>query len=138
MNWRNQICTKIYSRKLQLQTTYKLPIPINYNFSLETVTNNFSGNSFFPYEWYVWKEFYVFWVKDDGEFIICLENLNALIFILFCYTYVINDCLTARKVSVFGVILVRIFRHSVWIRRDTECLSQLKTLLPNRKLAWMF
>ena len=30
---------------------------------------------------------------------------------------------TAWKVSVFGVILVRIFPHSVWIRRDTEYLS---------------
>ena len=30
---------------------------------------------------------------------------------------------TAQKVSVFGVILVRIFPHSDWIRRDTEYLS---------------
>ena len=27
------------------------------------------------------------------------------------------------KVSLFGVILVRIFQHSDWIRRDTSCLS---------------
>ena len=30
---------------------------------------------------------------------------------------------TAWKVSVFGVILVRIFPHSDWIRRDTEYFS---------------
>ena len=30
---------------------------------------------------------------------------------------------TASKVYVFGVILVRIFLHSNWIRRDTEYLS---------------
>ena len=29
----------------------------------------------------------------------------------------------AWKVSVFGVILVHIFLHSDWVRRDTECLS---------------
>ena len=29
----------------------------------------------------------------------------------------------AEKVSVFGVILVRIFPHSDWIRRDMEYLS---------------
>ena len=31
--------------------------------------------------------------------------------------------ITAWKVSVFGVILVRIFPHFDWIRRDTEYLS---------------
>ena len=31
--------------------------------------------------------------------------------------------ITAWKVSVFGVILVCIFAHSDWIRRDTEYLS---------------
>ena len=30
---------------------------------------------------------------------------------------------TARKVSVFGAFLVRIFPHSDWIRRDTQYLS---------------
>ena len=30
---------------------------------------------------------------------------------------------TAQKVSVFGVILARIFPHSNWIRRDKEYLS---------------
>ena len=30
---------------------------------------------------------------------------------------------TAWKVSVFGVILARIFPHSDWLRRDTEYLS---------------
>ena len=30
---------------------------------------------------------------------------------------------TAWKVSAFGVILVGIFPHSDWIRRDTEYLS---------------
>ena len=31
--------------------------------------------------------------------------------------------ITAYKVSVFGVILVRVFPHLDWIRRDTEYLS---------------
>ena len=30
---------------------------------------------------------------------------------------------TARKVSIFGAFLVRIFPHSDWIRRDTKYLS---------------
>ena len=30
---------------------------------------------------------------------------------------------TAQKVSIFGVVLVRIFPHSDWIRRDMEYLS---------------
>ena len=34
--------------------------------------------------------------------------------------------LTAWKVSVFGVILVHIFPHLDWIRRDTEYLSLMK------------
>ena len=33
------------------------------------------------------------------------------------------NLITAQKVSIFGVILVCIFPHSDWIRRDTEHLS---------------
>ena len=36
--------------------------------------------------------------------------------------------LTAWRVSVFGVILVRIFPHSDWTRRDTQCLFIYKNL----------
>ena len=35
----------------------------------------------------------------------------------------VNTVHIACKVSLFGVILVRIFPHSQWIRRDTEYLS---------------
>ena len=37
----------------------------------------------------------------------------------------LNVC-TAWKVSAFGVILVRIFPHSDWIRRDTQYLVQMR------------
>ena len=38
---------------------------------------------------------------------------------------------TAWKVSVFGVILVRIFSHLDWIRRDTEYLYYLVQIREN-------
>ena len=38
---------------------------------------------------------------------------------------------TAWKLSVFGVILVRIFPHSEWIRRDTEYLRMWENLDQN-------
>ena len=44
-----------------------------------------------------------------------------------CWTWSIH-CIfkhTAQNVFVFGVILVRIFSHSDWIRRDKECLTVL-------------
>ena len=45
---------------------------------------------------------------------------------------------TAWKLPVFGVILVRIFPHSEWIRRDTEYLSEtvLKLYLVGHVRPW--
>ena len=42
---------------------------------------------------------------------------------IYIWFFKIDKCITAWKVSVFGVILVRIFSHSDWIRRDTPYLS---------------
>ena len=63
----------------------------------------------------------------------CQRQLHLLsfIYVLLCISTWWNEkeiCLewennTAWKVSVFGVILVRIFQHSDWIRRDTKYLS---------------
>ena len=48
------------------------------------------------------------------------STLNRLFTIFFVQSY------TARKVSVFGVFLARIFPHSDWIRRDTEYSVQMR------------
>ena len=43
---------------------------------------------------------------------------------------------TAWKVSVFGIILVRIFPHWDWIRRDTEYLSVFSPNTEKHGLKW--
>ena len=64
------------------------------------------------YPWIISVTFFivfnVFW-KLYGVYRI-LNNISRLIY-------------TTWKVSVFGIILVRIFPHSDWIRRDTPYLS---------------
>ena len=53
-----------------------------------------------------------------------LKEANQIRRIFFhVHSWILYSSFTAWKVSIFGVILARIFLHSDWIRRDTSYLS---------------
>ena len=56
-----------------------------------------------------------------------LSSIILLISLMRCSSHISHILIpyTAWKVSIFGVILVRIFPHLDWIRRDTQYLSVL-------------
>ena len=66
-------------------------------------------------------------------------------FVLFHVLRAVCDQFTAWKLSVLGVILVRIFPHSGWIRRDTvsllinsECGKMRTRITPNTDTFYYF
>ena len=75
---------------------------------------------FFLQEWKVCKESYC-WI----EIIFSIEDCIVLLSISIAHTKRVKSIIrnhtdsTTWKVSVFGVILVRIFLHLDWIQRDT-------------------
>ena len=71
--------------------------------------------------------FSFFFVKVSLNGLLFNEIINDKICHLF-YVWMkwISACATAWKVSVFGVILVRIFPHSDWIRRDPYLVQMLE------------
>ena len=74
-----------------------------------------------------------FWHVSDIDFLFVknfIEKLPSASFKVLVYQKYLGPGsplksynFTAWKVSVFGVILARIFPHSDWLRRDTEYLS---------------
>ena len=58
-----------------------------------------------------------FFISVFPRYILWTKGMEA------CLVYCIVSISTAWKLSVFRVILARIFPHSDWIRRDTEYLS---------------
>ena len=64
----------------------------------------------------------------NNQLLICSWLINFYFFVpvllVFCYRAILKSI--ARKVSIFGVFLVRIFPQSDWIRRDTPYLRMGK------------
>ena len=54
-----------------------------------------------------------------------LDNKTLFFEILISSFSIILIVMTALKMFVFGIIVIWIFPHSYWIRRDTPCLSVL-------------
>ena len=76
---------------------------------------NFTGISFCGCKfWHIYLEF----IFADGEILIISRGFSFVIARYLIFTS--SKTITAWKVSVFGVILVRIFPHSDWIGRDTS------------------
>ena len=58
-----------------------------------------------------------------GMYSLVVPNIQRFSFEIFLLSPSVSRRCTEYKVSIFGVILVRISPHTDWIRRDTEYLS---------------
>ena len=87
---------------------------------------NFTGISFCGCKfWHIYLEF----IFADGEILIISRGFSFVIARYLIFTS--SKTITAWKVSVFGVILVRIFPHSDWIGRDTSISPYLVRMRGN-------
>ena len=64
-----------------------------------------------------------FYHNTVNDFLIFLSRVSLLMLYYYNVCSGVFRTFTPQKVSVFGVILVHIFPHSNWIRRDTSYLS---------------